>query len=237
MRLNHVTAVVIISAAMLAASTSPASATFTVYNSRSTFDALGPITSVDWSVFGPFGTVISTPDSRTVGGVTVQVGSSQGALDRHDEAVDYTGDFSRGDHLLTDAGSQSDSFIVRFATPVRGFGTQVEAHYIAGPWTGAIELFDTSDTLIDTILTAGTKGSAEDNSAPFYGVVSSSADISYAIFLVNQTLPPPDQTAGAVAINTLDVLGAVPEPSSLALAGAALLGLAWFGFARRRVRA
>ena len=225
----------LVSAAAIAAVLAvPASATVTVYNSRSAFDALGPFTAVDWGVYGPAGTTISTPDFRTVGPITVGVASSQGALSRHDEGTDFSGDFSPGDHLLTDASSESDSFIISFASPVRGFGTQVEADFITGPWTGSIDLFDASDTLIASIITGGTKSSAEDNSAPFYGVVSSAADISFAFFTVDQTDPNLPAKSGAVAINTTDVLGAVPESSSLSIAGAALLGLAGLLVLRRR---
>ena len=59
-----------------------AEAALIVVNSRSAFDALGHVTSVDWGVFGAGGTLISTPDSRTVGPLTVDVTSTQGQLGR-----------------------------------------------------------------------------------------------------------------------------------------------------------
>ena len=59
----------------------------------------------------------------------------------HDEGTSFTGNFAVGDHLLGDAGSESDSFIIRFGSPVKGFGTQVDSHYIRGPYDGSIELF------------------------------------------------------------------------------------------------
>jgi len=225
----------LVSAAALAVSfAAPASASILVYTSRAAFDALGPFTPVDWSVYGPAGTSISTPEFRTVGPITVGVASSEGVLSRHDEGTDYTGDFAPGDHLLTDAGSESDSFIVSFGAPVRGFGTQVEPDYLTGAWTGTVKLYDAGSTVIGTIAIAGARGTAEDNSAPFFGFVSSLDDISFATFVVDQTpinLPP----AGAVAINTMDVLEApVPESSSLSIAGAALLGLGGAFLLRRR---
>ena len=209
----------------------PANAGLIVVNSRSAFDALGSVVQVDWSVFGPTGTVISTPDSRTVGPITVGVASSEGVLARNDEGNTYLGDFAIGDHLLTDAGSESDTFIVSFAAPVLGFGTQIEPHYIRGPFTGDIEVFSPASVLIGNIPISGTATNAEDNSAPFFGIVSTTgADIGFAEFFVDQ--PPPLFPAGAVAINRLDVLLGVPEPSSLAVLALGIAGI----FAFRRIR-
>src|SRR5258706_11948615 len=96
----------------------PAQANFIQYNSRAAFDALGPFNAVDWSVFGPSPSTIITPNSRVVGGMTIGVASSQGELWRRDEGNGFTGTFALGDHLLTDAGSESDSLIVSFGSPV-----------------------------------------------------------------------------------------------------------------------
>ena len=172
----------------------PAAASFVQYNSRAAFDALGSYIGVDWGVFGPAGTTISTPDDRTVSGLTIGVASSQGVLARVDEGNGYVGDFAPGDHLLTDDGSESDSFIVSFGTPVRGFGTQVDAHYITGAYTGEIQVFGAADQLLYTADFAGTRTGAEDNSAPFVGVLSSLPDISFVAFLINQ--PPAGAPAG-----------------------------------------
>lgn len=195
------------------------------YGSRAAFDALGGYTPVDWGAFGPAGTMISTPDSRTFGGLDVGVGSSQGVLARHDEGTDFSGDFAPGDHLLTDAGSKSDSFIIRFGTPVSGFGTQIDPHYMTGLFSGVVDVFSAANTLLYAAAFSGDATMAQDNSAPFVGVLSSLADISYAEFWINQTDPNLPPRSGALAINRLDVI-AVPEPASLMLMLAGLAGVA-----------
>jgi hypothetical protein len=215
--------------------TRPAEASLIVYNSRAAFDALGPTASIDWGVYGPAGTLISTPDFKTIGGLTFHGASSEGILYRHDEGTDYTGDFAPGDHLLTESGSLSDTFIVGFdSMAVRGFGMQVEPFSASGAWTGTIDVFTPGNVLLGTIAIGGNKTNAEDNSAPFYGIVSDSADIGYAYFWVDQSDPALPSKAGDIAINTTDVL--VPEPSSLAMAGTAILFclFAFAGSVRRR---
>jgi|SRR5215467_1998303 len=212
----------------------PAHAAFVQYSDRATFDALGPFVGVDWGVFGPDGTVISTPDSRSVGGVTVGVASSQGALKRYDEGTSFIGNFAVGDHLLGDAGSESDSFIISFGSPVKGFGTQVESHYILGPYSGKIDLFSATNVLLFSAPFSGNNTLAQDNTAPFVGVRSDLANISYAAFLIDQSFNPSlPAFAGSLLVNRLDVIAA-PEPSPLAVLATAFLGFFSFGFLRRK---
>jgi hypothetical protein len=222
----------VVALAALVATPGTAAASFVQYSSRATFDSLGSFIPVDWGVFGPAGTVISTPAFQTVGGLSIGVASSQGVLARADEGTDFSGDFAVGDHLLTDAGSESDSTIVSFGTPVRGFGTQIDPHDITGPFSGVVDVFSSTDTLLFAADYSGVKTSAEDNSAPFVGVVSSVPDISFVVFLINQPNPALPPQSGAVGINRLDVLTAVPEPASLALL---LTGLVAVCAVRRRV--
>lgn len=224
-----------VAAIVASATVGAANASLVVFTSRAAFDAMSHIT-VDWSVYGPSGAGISTPDFRTVSGLTLHVASSEGVLCRSDEGTSHIGDFAIGDHLLTECDSLSDSFTVGFdSQTVRGFGMQVEPELATGPWSGGIDLFNSAATLIGTVPISGDRTNAENNSAPFYGIVSTNGDIAFADFWIDQSsnpnLPP---KAGDIAINTMDVL--VPEPSSLALAATVLMGLFGFAFRKRSTR-
>jgi hypothetical protein len=63
--------------------------------------ALGANLDINWSVFGPAGTVLSCHCQETVGGVAVGINSSSGEVDRFDEGLDYTGNFAKGDALIS----------------------------------------------------------------------------------------------------------------------------------------
>jgi hypothetical protein len=224
-----------------------AQATFVTYTSRAAFDALGPFTAVDWSVFGPAGTVIPNPDPQTVSGNAIGMYSSQGDLARHDETpLDFNGTFAPGDHLLTLAGSAVDTFVVYFGSPVRGVGTQIDANLFGftGPYTGFVtvipDLLGSSnpDEAIFTAYFSGNHTHAEDSSAPFLGIVSSTANIQFVEFWIDL---PPDldlgPSSGAVAINRLDVISA-PEPGTLALfAPIVLIGIGMGLWGGHRARA
>jgi hypothetical protein len=223
---------VLAAAAACAMFSAAANAALVEYTSRAAFDAAySNRKTIDWSVFGPAGTIISTPDQRMTNGIMVGVGSSQGVLARHDEGTDFTSDFLPGEHLLTDAGSQSDTFIVRFGNPIAGFGVQIESDALSGPWTGSIDLFDSSDVNIGHITIGGTRGTAEDGSSPFYGLVLDTADLSYAMFWVDNPDIFPGKS-GSLALGPMEVVTGVPEAPGLLLAGSGLLLLgAW---SRRR---
>jgi hypothetical protein len=54
---------------------------------------------------------------------------------------------------------------------VMGFGTQIDAHYIAGAYTGHVKLSSEASVLLFTLNFSGNNTGLEDNSAPFGGVI------------------------------------------------------------------
>jgi hypothetical protein len=214
---------ILAAAAACAVFATASNASLVAYGSRAAFDAAYQNrTTFDWGVFGPAGTIISTPDERMSNGVLIRVGSSEGVLARHDEGTGFSSDFLPGEHLLTDAGSQSDTFIVRFGNPIAGFGVQIEPDALSGPWTGSIDLFDSSDVNIGHIVIGGTRGTAEDGSAPFYGLVLDTGNLSYAMFWVDNPEIFPGKS-GSLALGRMEIVAGVPEAPALLLAGGGLL--------------
>jgi hypothetical protein len=90
--------------------------------------------------------------------------------------------------------------------------------------------------LLYTALFSGTNNFAEDNTAPFVGVTSDLSNISFAKFWIDQPDPNLPSKAGSLLINRLDVIAA-PEPSPLAILGAAFIGFFASGFLRRKASA
>lgn len=208
-----------------------ASASITQVSSRA---ALGANLFIDWSAFPP---PVVTPTSALIGGQMVTLGSSQGQLCRHTQGGDYFGGFAAGEQLLSDGGSMSDSFIVRFGTAVGAAGTQIQRHSALGAFTAYMEFFAADDTLLDTIMVNGMGTNAGDGSADFIGGVSSGYDIAYLKFWVDTpTTALLPERSGDLLINRLDVAmrGTVPEPGSSAVLLPLLGTLAW---RRRKTRA
>ena len=201
--------------------------------------ALGGNLTVEWSLFGPTGSLIITPDTQNAGPLSVTVGSSEGELARHTEGVDFTGNFAPGDQLLSDAGSSSDSFIIRFSTPVEGVATQIERHSVQGPFTGHLYFFDAGNSLLGEVTVSGDATMTNNNSAVVIGGISTGGfDISRINFTVDN-LPQIDNgltESGDLLINRLDLIApaAVPEPSEFAVLVPALLLIA--AASRRRNR-
>ncbi len=184
--------------------------------------ALGANIEINWSIFGSAGTTLSCFCSAQTGGLTVSVNSSSGTVNRFDEGVPpYKGNFAPGDALVSQPFI-SDELTVGFTNnPVFAVGTQIQPLDFFGAFTGFMTVL-IDDGPNQTFSVAGDSTAAEDNSAPFLGVVSTSADIIGLQFYAdigNPNFP----AAGNVAINQLDVR-AVPEPSgALMLATATLL--------------
>ncbi len=228
---RRMAAALIVTFAMFASASWATPGYFVIHN-RAHFASLpGTHVLVDWSSFGGPGDLVSTPYSvpfpTGAGPEVVTVSSSQGVLAIHQEGTDYLGDFTPGDFLLTDASSESDSFIIHFSPEVLGFGFQIEPHYIDGPWTGNVNI-DVQYGLSYSI--SGITSALEDGSAPFFGFVNNRPGVGTVTITINQTGPALPPRAGSLAINMLDII--VPEPSALFLVAGGLLLLG--ARARRR---
>lgn len=180
---------------------------------------LGSSATVNWGIFGPVPSTVSTFAQAPVGSQIVHINTAAGELNL--EPGSAVGGFLTTDTLLSQLpGNLSDPVLVGFSTPVRGLGTHIES-LLPGAFTGFMELFDASDTLLGEVSVSGVTTSANDGSAPFIGAISTSADIDHVIFSVDNGNPQFPR-AGDVAINALDF--AVPEPLTLSVFGAGLLG-------------
>ena len=191
---------------------------------------LGNTTTVNWDIFGPVPGSVSTFAQEPVGSLIVHINTASGLLNL--DTGSSVGGFSPSDNLLAQVpGNLSDLILVGFSQPVQGIGTQIES-LLPGAYTGIMDLYGTGGNLLDEITVSANTTAASDGSAPFIGALSSSADIDYAIFSVDNGNPSFPK-AGDVAINALDV--AVPEPLTLSLFGAGFIGVSALG--RRKKKA
>jgi hypothetical protein len=164
-----------------------------------------------------------------VGPLNVHINTAAGALNL--EPGSAVGGFLTTDTLLSQLpGNLSDPVLVGFSSPVQGVGTQIES-LLPGAFTGYMDLFDTGNNLLAEISVSGNTTTANDGSAPFIGAISDTANIDHIVFSVDNGNPQFPR-AGDVAINALDF--AVPEPVTLSVFGAGLVGAF---VARRRKKA
>jgi hypothetical protein len=188
---------------------------------------------IDWSIFGPAGTVLSCFCSAETDGFTVSVNGTAGTIDRDNEGVPpYQGNFAVGDALVAQPFISDEMTVGFTSNPVLGVGTQIQPLNYTGPFTGYMQVL-TNDGMNALFSVAGNSTTAEDNSAPFLGVMSTTDDIIGVNFFADIGNPEFPE-AGNIAINQMDVIPA-PEPgTALILATAALLLIA--GTSRRRWR-
>lgn len=179
----------------------------------------------DWSAAGPISVEISNPFSiaSNSGLLTATVQSATTFLVLFQPAF-WNGNFAPGDYVLFTQFAPADHIEIWFSSPVSGVGTQVQAFFF-GDFTATLEVFDASNVLTGTFSLPGISDSAGDGSAIFLGAFDP-AGIGHVEYSV---LSPTGRNE--FAINRLDVVSTVPEPTTLLLLSA---GLASAGVRYRR---
>ena len=189
--------------------------------------ALAPNDAIDWGQLGSDST--SFPSSTAVtsaGGLGASVTTDDpSGLVRVDEGNSWVGNFTVGDHLITNNQLAFAPLTIDFATPISGAGAKIQLDS-SGPFTASIEAFSGS-TSLGTFMEDGNSTSLEDGSAIFIGVLDTTPSITSLVFGIEN--PPSFQ--GDFAIDSLLInTSSVPEPTSSVMAMFAIavgLGIWW----------
>jgi hypothetical protein len=221
--------------AFLLIGTASAHAQISLVTTRS---ALAGTDFIDWGTLGPTRTIVSNPFTiLSNGGISVNVSkeSDTSSFERLDVGSGWAGGFSPGDQLLFTGPDLFGDITLDFGTPVTAFGANIEADFF-GDFIAELAFFDASNALIGVVTENGTATEVADGSAIFIGGVSGSSATDF--FRVSFCLLEATDCRGCFAINQPDFsLAAVPEPTSLALAGMGIAGaLGYFWQRQRKLR-
>src|ERR1051326_4063188 len=210
-----------------------APASILLVNSRG---ALSGSDSLPISTFGPEGTLAvsgTTVSTVNFNAVTVTGGGNGFSVLQQNDF--WPGNFANAALVLWTGNintldADAGQVIFTFSAPVSGVGLQIQPDAFNTSFTASIDAFDSTNTNLGSFTENGTSTSANDNSAIFIGVVSTSADIK--AIAINITSP----SGLDFAFNdlTFGTAAGVPEPvsSTLLLIGSGMLTV----FALRRAR-
>jgi PEP-CTERM motif len=184
--------------------------------------------SVDWGQLGPDSTSLqSSIPVTSAGGLGVRVTTTDpSGLVRVDEGLSWIGNFTVGDHLISNNQFAFSPLTIHFASPISGAGAQIQLDS-SEPFTATIEAF-AGTTSLGKFTEDGNSTSPEDGSAIFIGVLDSVPAITSLVFGIDN--PPPFEGDFAIDSLLINTPVSVPEPTScvLAMFGIAVgLGIWW----------
>lgn len=176
--------------------------------------SLGSVDLVGWGQLGPAGAHLFTPVVATsTGGTAVRVSSSPGEVFRRDEGVDFAGGFAAGTPLLFEE-HENEPVQLTFSTGVFGVGAAI-AESVPRAFTAFLTAFGAGDVVLGTVSATGADGPV------FLGALSD-VPIMRVRF---ETVGPGGLVDAGFLLGPL-ALRELPEPASVALLLAGLLGLA-----------
>ena len=200
-------------------------ATAGTITSVSTRAGLGANDIVQWGTAAQDGVFSVSPLAVvSAGGVSVSAAVTGGlATYVQNGSGGYIGAFSPGDILL-DSAFNPGPITIDFGTAVRGVGFNI-ASLNFGAFTGTLQLFGAGNTLFGSVSVSGTSSLANDGSAPFLGATSSLRDITRVV--ISTTGAGSELTINQMSLLTTNPGSEIPEPSTITLLSAAMVGGFW----------
>jgi hypothetical protein len=194
---------------------------------------------LDWGNLGPpfpnpTPTQTTVPNGSTItsqNGFTWTVSQPSGDFQtaQEDGGVSWNGIFNSGDHLLWNQanGLTVETMTLDFGSRgTNAVGAQIQA-LASGDFQAEMQVFDGMGNLLGTFLSPiVTNDSSEQNTAPFLGALSTNFDIHRVVYSL-VSAGGGEGNPDSFAINQFNFAdpSLVPEPSTLAVFGACLLGV------------